>query len=145
MGVRHWFARTGNRFGVWLYRRLDGRLFGGSRDVGVLLLTVPGRRTGLPRSACVGYLDTDEGMLVWGSGGGAPTDPDWFRNVRAADRVGVQVRDRHLAARPRVLGGEERDRVWREVVLARAPDVRRYADRSGRTIPLAYLVPDQGG
>lgn len=145
MTVRRWFARTGNRFGVWLYRTLDGRLFGGRSDVGVLLLTAPGRRTGVPRSACVAYLDTDEGMLVWGSGGGAPSDPDWFRNVRAAERVEVQVRDRHLTARPRVLEGEERERAWREVVLARAPDVDRYAEKAGRTIPVACLVPEERG
>ncbi len=145
MTVRHWFARTGNRVGVWLYRSLDGRLSSGRRDVTVLLLTVPGRRTGLPRSACVRYLDTDEGMLVWGTGGGAPSDPDWFRNLRAAARVDVQVRDRHLVTRPRVLEGEELDRTWREVVLVRAPEVRRYAERAGRTIPVACLVPVPGG
>ncbi len=69
---RRWFARTGNRIGVRMYRVLDGRLASGRRDVTVLLLTVPGRRTGSPRSTCVRYLDTDEGMLVWGTGSGSP-------------------------------------------------------------------------
>jgi F420H(2)-dependent quinone reductase len=139
-----WFARTGNRFGVWLYRTLDGRLSSGRRGVTVLLLTAPGRRTGLPRSACVRYLETDEGMVVWGTGGGSPREPDWFRNVRSADRVEVQARDRHLVARARVLDGDERERTWREVVLARAPEVRRYAEKAGRTIPVAVLVPEPG-
>jgi hypothetical protein len=44
---RH-LARIGNRIGVWLYRRLDGRLSSGRKDVHVLLITVPGRRTGVP-------------------------------------------------------------------------------------------------
>ncbi len=55
------------------------------------------------------------------------------------------MRDRRLHARPRVLEGEERDRAWRDVVLARAPEVRRYADRAGRVIPVAVLVPDPEG
>ena len=80
-----------------------------------------------------------------GDGGRGPERPDWFRNLRAAARVDVQVRDRHLVARPRVLEGEELDRTWREVVLARAPEVRRYAERAGRTVPVAYLVPVPGG
>lgn len=144
MSLRRWYARTGNRIGVRLYRRFDGRL--SSRgDHGVLLLTVPGRRTGAPRSACVRYLDLPEGMLVWGTGSGAPRDPDWFRNLRAADRVEVQVRDRRCSARPRELLGAERDRVWADVVLQHAPEVQRYARRAGRPIPVAVLVPEPPG
>jgi deazaflavin-dependent oxidoreductase (nitroreductase family) len=140
MSLQRWFARTGNRIGVWLYRASDGRL--SSSRATVLLLTVPGRRTGLPRPVCVRYLETGEGMLVWGTGGGAPSEPDWFRNLRAAAEADVQVRDRHLTVRPRVLAGEERDRLWRGVILARAPEVRRYAEKAGRVIPVAVLVPD---
>ena len=47
---RRW-ARIGTRIGVWMYRTLDGRLASGSKDVHVLLITTPGRRTGAPRSA----------------------------------------------------------------------------------------------
>jgi deazaflavin-dependent oxidoreductase (nitroreductase family) len=140
--LRRWYLRTGNRIGVGMYRVLDGRLSSGSRDVTVLMLTSPGRRTGTPRSTCVRFLDTPEGMVVWGTGSGSPTEPDWFRNLRAADRVDVQVRDRHLRARPRVLEGEERDRAWRDLVLAHAPEVRRYEEKAGRTIPVAVLVPE---
>jgi hypothetical protein len=46
-------TRIGNRIGVWMYARLRGRLSSGSRDVHVLMITTPGRRTGLPRSTCV--------------------------------------------------------------------------------------------
>jgi deazaflavin-dependent oxidoreductase (nitroreductase family) len=143
--TRRWFLRAGNRVGVWLYRTLDGRLASGRRDVTVLLLTVPGRRTGRPRPVCVRYLDTDDGFVVWGTGSGSPTDPDWFRNLRAADRARVQVRERVLVATPRELLGEERDRAWHDVVLARAPEVERYATRAGRVIPVALLVPDRSG
>jgi deazaflavin-dependent oxidoreductase (nitroreductase family) len=134
-------ARTGNRIGVWMYRTLDGRLSSGSKQVTVLMITSPGRRTGLPRSTCVRYLETDDGLVVWGTGSGSPHDPDWFRNLRRATTVQVQVRARRFEARPRELLGEERDRMWRDVVLARAPQVRRYADRAGRTIPVAVLEP----
>lgn len=53
----------------------------------VLLITVPGRRTGVPRSTCVRFLTTPEGPVVWGTGSGSPRDPDWFRNLRAATVV----------------------------------------------------------
>jgi deazaflavin-dependent oxidoreductase (nitroreductase family) len=134
-------TRTGGRIGVWMYRRLDGRLSSGSKDVHVLMITAPGRRTGLPRSTCVRYLENDEGYLVWGTGSGSPQDPDWFRNLRRADTVDVQVRANHLRARPRELLGPERDAVWRDVVLARAPEVAKYEKRAGRVIPVAVLTP----
>ena len=66
-------ARIGTRIGAWQYRVLDGRLASGSRDVHVLMITTPGRRTGLPRSTCVRYVEYDGGYLVWGSGSGSPT------------------------------------------------------------------------
>jgi deazaflavin-dependent oxidoreductase (nitroreductase family) len=139
--MRRTWLRMGNRIGVWMYRTLDGRLSSGSKRVRVLMITTPGRRTGLPRSTCVRFLEVPEGLVVWGTGSGSPHDPDWFRNLRAATTAEVQVRDRSFLARPRELVGAERDATWTEVVLAQAPEVEKYARRAGRTIPVAVLVP----
>ncbi|WP_169312492.1 nitroreductase/quinone reductase family protein [Nakamurella multipartita] len=137
-------TRTGNRIGVWMYRALGGRLSSGSRSVTVLLLTSPGRRTGRPRSTCVRYLKTADGFVVWGTGSGAPHDPDWFKNLRAAPTAQVQIRDRHLRVWPHEVTGPDRDAMWRDVVLAAAPEVAKYATKAGRTIPIAVLVPIDG-
>jgi deazaflavin-dependent oxidoreductase (nitroreductase family) len=139
--VNRRMARIGNRFAVGLYRRLGGRLSSGSKDVHVLMITTPGRRTGLPRPTCVRYLETPEGLLVWGTGSGSPRDPDWFQNLRAARRADVQVRDDRFEVEARELEGAERDAAWRETVLAEAPEVERYARKAGRTIPVALLRP----
>jgi deazaflavin-dependent oxidoreductase (nitroreductase family) len=124
-----------------MYRCLDGRLSSGSKDVHVLMITTPGRRTGIPRSTCVRYLQTDEGFVVWGTGSGSTQDPDWFRNLRRADSADVQVRATHLRVRHRELLGAERDTAWKTLILTRAPDVQKYALRAGRTIPIAVLTP----
>ncbi len=134
-------TRLGNRIGVWMYRRLHGRLASGSRDVHVLMLTTPGRCTGIPRSTCVRYLETSDGYLVWGTGSGSPDDPDWFQNLRRAGTTQVQVRDRTFEARCRELRGAERDATWRDTILAEAPEVERYERKAGRTIPVAVLEP----
>jgi deazaflavin-dependent oxidoreductase (nitroreductase family) len=139
--LKRWLTRRGNRIGVWLYRRLDGRLAGGRRGVTELLLTVAGRRTGSPRSTCVRYLTVDDGWVVWGTGSGSRRDPDWFENLRAAEAATVQIGSRVIRVRPRELVGAERDQMWRQVVLAQAPEVERYARRAGRTIPVATLTP----
>lgn len=140
-GLRRRFTRAGNRIGVWIYRTLKGRLSSGSKNVTVLMITTPGRRTGLPRSTCVRYLDTPAGYVVWGTGSGSRHDPDWFLNLRHATTARVQVRERELNVRPRELHGEERDALWRDTILVRAPGVSRYAGKAGRTIPVAVLEP----
>ena len=118
--------RIGNRIGAWLYRVSDGRLSSGSTRV--LMITAPGRRTGTPRSTCVRYFQTAEGFVVWGTGSGSKQDPEWFRNLRKATVADVLV-------------GAERDAIWRDLVLARAPEVAKYARRAARTIPVAVLAP----
>jgi hypothetical protein len=85
---RRW-TRAGNRIGVWMYRTLDGRLASGSKDVHVLMITTPGRRTGLPRSTCVRYLDSDEGFVVWGTGAGSPQRGSVWNGVVLVQAPGV--------------------------------------------------------
>jgi deazaflavin-dependent oxidoreductase (nitroreductase family) len=137
---RRW-TRVGNVIGVWMYRTLNGRFASGSKNIRVLMITTPGRRTGLPRSTCVRYLERPEGLVVWGTGSGSRQDPDWFQNLRQAATAHVQVRDRHLEMRHRELHGGERDRMWRDVILAEAPEVSRFEEKAGRTIPVAVLQP----
>lgn len=79
-------------------------------------------------------------MLVWGTGGGSPRDPDWVRNVRAAGTARVQVRADHLTVTPRELTGAECDEAWAHV-MAEAPEVAKYAKKAGRTIPVVLLEP----
>ena len=135
------WTRIGNRMGVWMYRHLNGRLSSGSKKVHVLMITTPGRRTGISRSTCVRYLETPEGFVVWGTGSGSRRDPDWFENLRQVTVTQVQVRARHFEATVRELLDDERDAMWRDTILAEAPEVIRYARRAGRTIPVAVLEP----
>ena len=89
------------------------------------MITTPGRRTGVLQSTCVRYLDTPEGLLVWGTASGAPRDPDWFRNLRKAKLADVQLGATTLQVRPHELVGEQRDKPgmtssWRELQESRS-------------------------
>ena len=139
--MRRQLTRAGNRIAVWLYRRLDGRRSSGRKNDKVLLITVPGRPTGRARSTSVRFLQTAEGPVVWGTGSGSTRDPDWFRNLRAADVADVQIGRDRLLVRPRELSGAARDTMWADTILTRAPEVARYARKAGRTIPVAVLHP----
>jgi deazaflavin-dependent oxidoreductase (nitroreductase family) len=137
-------VRIGNKIGVWMYRAFDGRFASYNKNAKVLMITTPGRRTGVLHSTCVRYLDTPEGLLVWGTASGAPRDPDWFRNLRKAQTADVQLGPKTLRVRPHERIGVQRDKAWNDIVLAQAPEVAKYAQRAGRTIPVAILEPVQG-
>lgn len=139
--VKHRLMHTGNALGVSLYRRSGGRIGGhGGGGVRVLLLTVPGRRTGLPRTTAVGYFDYEGGWLVVGSGGGMSQEPDWFKNARKASHGEVQVGAQTFPVSIRILTGPERDAAFRDVVVAQVPQFGKYEGKSGRTMPLAVLT-----
>lgn len=139
--MRRRLTRVGNRIAVGLYRKLDGRLMSGRKGVHVLMITTPGRRTGIPRSTCVRFLPTPDGPVVWGTGSGSRRDPDWFRNLRSADVADVQMGRDRLRVRPRELTGTARDTMWVDTILTAAPEVARYGRKAGRTIPVAVLHP----
>jgi F420H(2)-dependent quinone reductase len=138
---KHRLVRVGNRIGVWMYRAFDGRLASYNKRAKVLMITTPGRRTGVLHSTCMRYLDVEGGFLVWGTASGAPRDPDWFRNLRRTQLADVQVGAKTLRVRPREMVAEERDEAWNDIVLVQAPEVAKYAQRAGRTIPVAVLAP----
>jgi deazaflavin-dependent oxidoreductase (nitroreductase family) len=140
---KHRLVRVENRIGVWMYRAFDGRLASYNKRAKVLMITTPGRRTGVLHFTCVRYLDIGEGFLVWGTASGAPRDPDWFRNLRKTELADVQVGAKTLRVRPRELVAEERDKAWNDIVLVQAPEVEKYAQRAGRTIHVALLAPVQ--
>jgi deazaflavin-dependent oxidoreductase (nitroreductase family) len=98
--------RAGNGLAVFLYRRSNGRLGGSARGgTPVLLLTVPGRKTGTPHTTPVSYFEDEGGYVVTGTAGGTKQDPQWFRNLRAASRAHVELGPRHLDVDVHVASG----------------------------------------
>ena len=71
---------------------------------------------------------------------GEPRHPAWYHNLRANPDVEIQVGSESLAVRARDAEGEERDRLWAEVVAAQ-PDYDAYTKRTERRIPVVVLEP----
>jgi deazaflavin-dependent oxidoreductase (nitroreductase family) len=125
-----------------LIQRLTGGRWSILRIAGLpnLMLTVPGRKSGVPRSTpllCVPY---GAGHLVAGSNFGGAKPPVWVVNVRAADTVQVSIGGRKHTAVARELTGEERAAAW-EHMLQTWPNYARYAERTDRVIPVFWLTP----
>lgn len=123
------------------YQRSDGRRGGRAKGLPVLLVTVAGRNSGLQRTNPVAYLEHEGEYLVAGSGGGSQLEPQWFRNLRHADRATVRVGAATHEVTVRVPDPTERARRWDEAVLPCAPVFADYERKAARLIPLALLKP----
>lgn len=131
-----WIDRTIQRVtrGRWSLLRLAG--------LPNLMLTVVGRKSGLPRSTpllCVPYRG---GQLIAGSNFGGAKPPVWVVNVRAADTVEVGMGGATHTAVPTELSGADREAAWTHM-LATWPNYAKYAERTSRTIPVFHLLPQE--
>lgn len=138
--LRNALGVKANAIHVWLYRRSRGRRFNKVKGMPVALLTVAGRRTGVPHTTPVVYLEVEGTWVVAGSAGGAKPEPQWFRNLRATDRATIEIGGTRNAVAVHVAQGEQRDQLWARL-LDKGDFWQKYADESGRVIPLATLSP----
>jgi deazaflavin-dependent oxidoreductase (nitroreductase family) len=131
---------AGNSAAAWLYRRTKGRIGGTAKGLPVLLLTVPGRKTGIPHTVPVSFFEHGNGYLSAASAGGGKADPQWIQNLGAAGKAHITVYEEGYEVDARIVANAERDELWQEVVVAQAPFFAKYEEKSGRTIPLAQLT-----
>ncbi|MCX6398174.1 MAG: nitroreductase family deazaflavin-dependent oxidoreductase [Propionibacteriales bacterium] len=107
-----------------------------------LMLTVTGRKSGLPRSNPLLCVPDGDRILIAGSYFGGPVEPLWVKNLEADPNVTVRYRARtsELVARP--VTGAARAAAW-ETMVATWPNFTRYEQRTQREIKVFELVaPD---
>lgn len=109
-----------------------------------LSLTVPGRKSGVPRTTPLLAVPHEGAWLVAGSYFGGPKTPVWVLNLRESDRVEITIRGTTIPATWREVQGDERARMW-QVMLATWPNYARYEERTDRTIPVFVLTPVGSG
>ena len=123
-----------------VYRWTGGRFGGQLMNLPVLLLTTTGRRSGDTRTKALMYLPDGPNYVVIASYLGEARHPAWYLNLQANPRAEVLVRDRRVAVTARDAEGDERGRLWAEVVR-RQPDYAEYQRRTERRIPVVVLEP----
>jgi deazaflavin-dependent oxidoreductase (nitroreductase family) len=117
-------------------RPLDGRP--------MLLLTTTGAKTGRRHTTPLMYVLDGGRLLVIASNAGAPRHPDWYRNLSADPGVTVEVGAETYEATAAELEGEERERVWGEIV-ASYPFFAEHEEKAApRRIPVVALEPLAG-
>ena len=104
-----------------------------------LALTVPGRKSGVPRTTpllCVPY---GEGWLIAGSYFGGPKTPLWVGNLRATERARIVFAREDIEVTWRELDGPERATAW-QAMLDVWPNYAKYEERTDRVIPVFLLT-----
>jgi deazaflavin-dependent oxidoreductase (nitroreductase family) len=120
------------------FRANGGKVGGPFEGRPLLLLHTTGAKTGRARVNPLAYRRDGENVLVFGTKGGAPTHPDWYRNLRANPRVTVEVGNEQFDARARVAENGERDGLWREA-KKEIPVFADYEQKTRRQIPVIVL------
>jgi deazaflavin-dependent oxidoreductase (nitroreductase family) len=108
--------------------------------VTTLLLTTTGRRTGQPRTNALIFGRDGNDYLVVASMGGAPSHPNWYRNLLENPSGEMQVRGDHIQVTARTAEDVEKPRLWK-VMTDAWPNYDVYQARTDRVIPLVVLTP----
>lgn len=114
-------------------------------DAPMLLLHHVGRRSGKEYVSPLRYFPNETGRrFIVASKGGMPEDPEWYHNVLAAGQVTVELGDHDEVVRVREITGEERDKLYTNLVVKQAPEFAEYARKVDRTIPVIELLSAPG-
>jgi len=120
------------------FRANKGVVGGQFTGATLLLLHHRGAKSGVEWVNPLAYQEDGDHFAIFASKGGAPTNPDWFYNVKANPDVTIEVGTETIPVRARVADGEERDRIWtRQKQLM--PGFASYEQRTERQIPVIVL------
>jgi deazaflavin-dependent oxidoreductase (nitroreductase family) len=141
-------SRVGRWFGIHVSSRIDPPLMRLSRGrlattwfFPLVMLTVPGRRSGEPRTVPLVYFTQGEEVILTASSFGRDRHPAWYLNVKAHPEVELTQRGRRYRFVAREPTGEERDRLF-ELSKRLYDGYRLYEQRAAeRTIPVLALRP----
>ncbi len=122
------------------FRANEGRVGGMFESMPLLLLHHIGARSGASRVNPLAYHADGNRYVVFGSKGGAPEHPAWYRNLMANPRTTIEVGTRKLDVLASEATGEERDRLYREQA-EKVPQFSEYEQKTDRVIPVIVLTP----
>jgi deazaflavin-dependent oxidoreductase (nitroreductase family) len=134
-----WNAKT-----IAEFRANRGRVGGNFEGAPLVLVHHRGRTSGREYINPMMYLphDTEPDIIyVFATKAGAPTNPDWYRNLTAAGDGSVERGTETYNVTIRELTGAERDRIYAEQAR-RYPGFAEYERRTAgvRTIPVLELT-----
>jgi deazaflavin-dependent oxidoreductase (nitroreductase family) len=126
------------------FRANEGRVGGGFAGAPMILVHHVGRSSGKEYLNPLVYLPgegDDDSIYIFATKGGAPENPEWYRNLVAAGQATVDVEASTFPVTVTEVHGDERDRIYAEQVKRR-PGFGEYEQKTQgiRTIPVLRLT-----
>lgn len=122
------------------FRANEGIVGGMLEGMPVLLLHHTGARSGTSRINPLAYQRDGGRYVIFASKAGAPTNPDWFYNLKAHPDVKIEVGAETIDVRASEAVGEERERLF-NTQAENMPMFAEYAQKTDRIIPVIVLTP----
>jgi deazaflavin-dependent oxidoreductase (nitroreductase family) len=122
------------------FRANEGRVGGRFEGNPLLLLHHTGAKSGKSRINPLAYLSDGGRYVVFASKGGAPTNPDWYHNLKAHPTATIEVGTDTIDVVASEATGEERERLFR-IQAERVPQFAEYQKQIKRLIPVIVLTP----
>jgi|SRR6185437_942225 len=123
------------------FRANEGRVGGVFEGMPLLLLHHTGARSGKSRVNPLAYQSDNGRYVIFASKAGAPTNPDWYHNLKANPQAKIEVGTETIDVTASEAAGAERDRLFGAQV-ERVPQFADYEEKAaGRMIPVIVLTP----
>jgi len=122
------------------FRTNAGKVGGPFAGKSLLLLHTIGAKSGEARINPVACIRDGHRLVVIASKGGAPTNPDWYHNLRANPLVTVETGSEKFQARATIAAEPERTHLYEQMV-AIMPGFAEYQRKTTRLIPVIILTP----
>jgi deazaflavin-dependent oxidoreductase (nitroreductase family) len=120
------------------FRENEGRVGGNFEGAPLLLLHSIGAKSGVERINPMMYLRDGDRILVFASKAGAPTNPDWYYNLKANPRARIEIGTETCDVDATELEGTEHDLLYNKQA-ALYPGFRGYQEKTSRVIPVMAL------
>ena len=120
------------------FRENKGNVGGPFQGARMILLHTKGRKSGQPRVNPLVWYPVGDDIAIIASKGGAPTHPEWYRNLMANPDTSVEIGTDSFEVHARETEGDERDRIFTDVKKA-MPGFAEYEKRTDRVIPVIVL------
>jgi deazaflavin-dependent oxidoreductase (nitroreductase family) len=121
------------------FRANAGVVGGGFAGAPMILLTITGAKSGKQYVSPLVYLADGDDWVVIASKGGAPTNPDWYYNLKANPNLTIEVGSDTIAAVATEVTGAERDALYARQAAVMS-NFDEYQKATTRVIPVFRLT-----
>jgi len=120
--------------------RANGGVIGGHfEEMNLLLVHTTGAKSRLERINPVAQISDGDRYVIIASKGGAPTNPDWFYNLKANPEVTIEVGSQKFPALAAITEEPERSELF-EKISSQYPGFDDYKEKTKRVIPVVTLT-----